>query len=683
MPPVAHGHADLGGTQGRRIVDPIAGDRDEMAAALQGLDDRQLLLRRDPGEDACRSAQPVQHLRTGPGRLGDLGTGRDPIPVSRRAVHQIEVVGDASRRDRVIARHHGDLDAGTPAGLHGILGLRPRGVAQGHEAGEGHPPQLIRIEAVRGWGGLPRGKPQHPVTLPGQLLRLGKDLLADQRQRSRPAGHVTAHRHHGLHRPLDEDPDPLRAPVQGRGVAMLRLVGNGRYLSPVLPARLLGESGLVGEGEQGQVHTVAVASPGAVVAPRQHRLVSQAGGLAEGGQQVPVLVHGRPLGQQEDPLGHQALAGHLPGGLIGKLHPAHGELIHRQGPGLVGGDVGAGAQGLDRDQLADDDGAAGHAAHPDGQGHGDRHGQTLGDGGHGQRHREQEDLPDRRAAGELHDRHQERRDPHGQGDALGEVLHAQDQGRLDARLAGHRGGDAPELGAGPGCHDEPLGPPRLHQGPGEGHVGPIAENVRGPQGHGRVLLRGHGFPGQHGLVDGEVVGLQQPQVRGDLAPGLQQDDIARHQRVGVDLQGLAAPRHPGAGRHQPLQGLGRALRPELLNGADDGVDQQHREDEPRVRVLPQPEGDQGRDQQDIDQRALELAQKDAGQGGRPLDRQAVGAEVLEARRGGFPREPQTGAPEPLQRLRGREGVRRVGQLGKFHREGMEGAMGRRRSTIHP
>ena len=51
VPEQPHGDADIGLFEGRRIVDPVAGDRHHLAAALQRLNDAQLLLRRGAGKD--------------------------------------------------------------------------------------------------------------------------------------------------------------------------------------------------------------------------------------------------------------------------------------------------------------------------------------------------------------------------------------------------------------------------------------------------------------------------------------------------------------------------------------------------------------------------------------------------------------------------------------------------------
>ena len=47
----AHGDADVGRLEGRRVVHAVAGHRDDMALAPQDLDEADLVLGRDPGDD--------------------------------------------------------------------------------------------------------------------------------------------------------------------------------------------------------------------------------------------------------------------------------------------------------------------------------------------------------------------------------------------------------------------------------------------------------------------------------------------------------------------------------------------------------------------------------------------------------------------------------------------------------
>ena len=48
---LAHGDADVGGFERRRVVDAVPGHGDDLAVGLQRLDQRKLLLRHDAGED--------------------------------------------------------------------------------------------------------------------------------------------------------------------------------------------------------------------------------------------------------------------------------------------------------------------------------------------------------------------------------------------------------------------------------------------------------------------------------------------------------------------------------------------------------------------------------------------------------------------------------------------------------
>ena len=47
----AHGDADMGGLERRRVVDAVTGHGDDLAVRLERLDDAQLLLGHDAGED--------------------------------------------------------------------------------------------------------------------------------------------------------------------------------------------------------------------------------------------------------------------------------------------------------------------------------------------------------------------------------------------------------------------------------------------------------------------------------------------------------------------------------------------------------------------------------------------------------------------------------------------------------
>ena len=79
-----------------------------------------------------------------------------------------------------------------------------------------------------------------------------------------------------------------------------------------------------------------------------------------------------------------------------------------------------------------------------------------------------------------------------------------------------------------------------------------------------------------------------------------------------------------------LQGGRCLLRGILLQGADDGVDQQHRGDEARIRPLLDQQRDQRSGAEHIDQRAEKLMQKHQRHPGRFGPGQGVAPVALQA-----------------------------------------------------
>jgi hypothetical protein len=63
VPADAHGDADVGGLQRRRVVHAVAGDGDDLALLLQRLDDQHLLLGGDAGEEDLRRIERQLQLR--------------------------------------------------------------------------------------------------------------------------------------------------------------------------------------------------------------------------------------------------------------------------------------------------------------------------------------------------------------------------------------------------------------------------------------------------------------------------------------------------------------------------------------------------------------------------------------------------------------------------------------------
>ena len=102
----AHGDADMGGLQRRRIVDAIAGHRDDLAISLVGVDDAQLLVRRDPREHTGRFDPAGQfHLV----QLLELFAGHEI------AAFEPGLMRDRACGRRIVTGDHDGLDAGGPA----------------------------------------------------------------------------------------------------------------------------------------------------------------------------------------------------------------------------------------------------------------------------------------------------------------------------------------------------------------------------------------------------------------------------------------------------------------------------------------------------------------------------------------------------------------------------------------
>jgi hypothetical protein len=66
----------MGGLQGRRVVDAVAGDRDNVALILERLDNSQLLIRTDPRENEFRCIEREPQFTLG--KPVELSASDDP-----------------------------------------------------------------------------------------------------------------------------------------------------------------------------------------------------------------------------------------------------------------------------------------------------------------------------------------------------------------------------------------------------------------------------------------------------------------------------------------------------------------------------------------------------------------------------------------------------------------------------
>ena len=151
---------------------------------------------------------------------------------------------------------------------------------------------------------------------------------------------------------------------------------------------------------------------------------------------------------------------------------------------------------------------------------------------------------------------------------------------------------------------------------------------------GRALFQGHGFAGQGGLADEEVLGLQHAGVGRDDVAGGQDDDVAGNDVPHGDLPLPAVAQDVDRRLDQLLQLLGRFVRTALLEIGQEDAEEDHSAHDQRGLEIAHEEGDRGDDQKLDDQRIFE-ALEEVGQNGVSFPTgQGVGTGRLEAG-GGF------------------------------------------------
>jgi len=154
----AHGDADVGRFQGRGVVDPVARHSHDLASGLQGVDDAQLLLWDDAGDDVGRDEALPKLLLVHPIQLGagdDLADGS-----------QADLASDALCRGRVIARDHHHPDAGGVTFLDSSGNSGPDRVRQSHQAKEREREIVLLLRQVALCHGMALRHSQDPQAFP-------------------------------------------------------------------------------------------------------------------------------------------------------------------------------------------------------------------------------------------------------------------------------------------------------------------------------------------------------------------------------------------------------------------------------------------------------------------------------------------------------------------------------------
>ena len=322
----------------------------------------------------------------------------------------------------------------------------------------------------------------------------------------------------------------------------------------------------------------------------------------EGGREQQILLI---VGAEHDRLAEREFVGRQRARLVGAKHVDAGDFLDRLKPRHNR----LHARERDRSQC-----------HRDGQNR--RHGHR--NGGHHQNQHELKHRQERVPAQQLRE-HQHR----GQAEAdVDQVVADAQHGPLKMR---HRTGAFHQLGgfrelrafAGGGHQRDHLA--LLGDGPGIRDVP-------------RLLVHREGFAGQSGLVDAQVVAIDQFHVCRNDVPGANADDIARNQFPRGNLLPFAVAQRAGRQRQTLPQCRQRVGRLELLPEADDGVEDQHDQNDDQVNpVLHDPRKD-GCDLDHPGDRPPEVAEE-LQQRVFPLLGQFVGTDLLQASLRLFARQP--------------------------------------------
>ena len=183
------------------------------------------------------------------------------------------------------------------------------------------------------------------------------------------------------------------------------------------------------------------------------------------------------------------------------------------------------------------------------------------------------------------------------------------RGQVDAA---QQFGDSADLGLRAGGHHHAAAAAAGDGGAAVAHVAAITHRQSGLFQYGGIFLHGAGFTREQGLVDLQLLGLQQAQVSGDDGAGLQHGNIAGYQFAGRYGPVAALPQHPGAGRRQLAQGGNGGFRAILLDHPYDRVQADDHQDGNGIRGFADEGRDQGRRQQDLDHQVAELGQHQGG-----------------------------------------------------------------------
>lgn len=123
-----------------------------------------------------------------------------------------------------------------------------------------------------------------------------------------------------------------------------------------------------------------------------------------------------------------------------------------------------------------------------------------------------------------------------------------------------------------------------------------------------IFLRRKTFSGQRGFVNEEVFRFQQQTIAGNDIARVEDHDVARHDLLDVYLFARAVAQNPRIDLNDGQQLFHRIRCALLLPEAEQAAQADDANDDRSVNRLAQEKGENGRQNQDDDQRAFELRQ---------------------------------------------------------------------------
>ena len=610
----AHGDADIGLLERRRIVDPVAGHRHHRAPGLQCAHHPQLVLGTGAGEHIGLGGQHRQVRII------------DRVQVTafhhHRILGQAELPGDGRGGGGVVAGDHLHRDAGAAAVGDRGHRLGARWIDEADQAQEQQPGHVVLLQAPGGPIDPAHGEAEHALAARGRRGDRRIPVRSIQRHRFTTGAQLPRRQCQQLFRRAlgVQLHGAARAAVQGRHVAIAGVERDRIQARPIGHRHAGVDPGPGRQRQQRALHRIPVHPP-ATLDRVQLRVVAQQSaqhqlahaqvrlgtiiGLQFPGRRVAIATGRRGRGRSDQ--------------------VARGHLVAGQGAGLVRTDHRGGTQRLHRRQAPDDGVAGGHAPHADGHGDGDHRQQAFGDHAHGQRHHHHQRIQPWIVARQHREHEQHRcRGDGAYREQAREAVDLPQQRRGQGIDRTDQGIDPADLGGGAGGHHHALRLAGGDQGARIRHATAIAQR-RIDRHHAFALVGGHRFAGQGRLVDQQATRMHQAQVGRHAVAGFQQDDVAGHQAGHIHHLPVTAAQHPRGRREHRLQGRQRLFGLALLDEADQGIDQHYRHDHRRVDMVAEQSGQHRRGDQEQDQRVVELLQESAQRRTPRRRRQAVGA----------------------------------------------------------